>query len=197
MSNKTKYDANFTAGGLLFTEFKALEGILLSPNFKALVKIEEEENKVIGIATNSARKRIISEIKRRYNKVNTGFWIHFFEWSDYEQKIGLFYICLKTYPLILDIHIEVALKKFRMGSKMDAYDIQMRMEEIMSYDEDVANWSESTFKKINVQYRKMLRDILMYNGKKLSVPDKVNPLFWDYFKQINEHWFLKACLIDN
>src|SRR5690606_26207727 len=137
-------------------------------------------------ATNSARKRIISEIKRRYNKVNTGFWIHFFEWSDYEQKIGLFYICLKTYPLILDIHIEVALKKFRMGSKMDAYDIQMRMEEIMSYDEDVANWSESTFKKINVQYRKMLRDILMYNGKKLSVPDKVNPLFWDYFKQINE-----------
>lgn len=197
MTNKTKYDANFTAGGLLFNEFKALEALLLSPNFKELIKLEEEENNVIGIATNSARKRIISEIKRRYDQVEVDFWMHFFEWNEYDQKLGLFYLCLKTYPLILDIHLEVTLKKYRTGASLEAYDIQMRMEEIMSYDDEVAKWSDATFKKINVQYRKVLRDIEMYNGKKLNALDKASSTFWDYFKNINEQWFLRACLIDN
>ncbi len=77
MNIKSKYDANFTAGGLLFNEFKALEALLLSPDFKELIKLEEEENNVIGIATNSARKRIVSEIKRRYDQVEVNFWTHF------------------------------------------------------------------------------------------------------------------------
>ena len=194
--DKKKYDANFTAGGLLFNEFKALESLLLNPNFKELIKLEEEENNVIGIATNSARKRIISEIKRRYDKVEVDFWKHFFQWNEYDQKLGLFYLCLKTYPLVLDIHLEVALKKYRTGATLDAYDIQMRMEEIMSYDEEVAQWSEATFKKINVQYRKVLRDIEMYNGNKLKVSGKASSTLWDYFKSINESWFLKACFIN-
>ena len=61
MSNKTKYDANFTAGGILFNEFISLEDMLLSENFVERICIEEEENNVMGVATNSARKRIISK----------------------------------------------------------------------------------------------------------------------------------------
>tara|TARA_B100000497_G_scaffold118800_1_gene145422 strand:+ start:803 stop:1054 length:252 start_codon:yes stop_codon:yes gene_type:complete len=67
MIKNKKYDANFSAGGLLFNEFIALEVLLLSKNFEEGIAIEEEQNNVIGIATNSARKRIISEIKRRYH----------------------------------------------------------------------------------------------------------------------------------
>lgn len=198
MTNENKkYDANFTAGGLLFNEFKALKRLLLSPDFKELIRVEEDQNNVIGIATNSARKRIISEIKRRYDQVNIDFWTHFFKWNEYDQKLGLFYLCLKTYPLVLDIHLEVALKKYRIGSSLKAYDIQMRIEEIMSYDDEVAKWSDATFKKINVQYRKVLRDIEMYNGNKLNSPYKASSIFWGYFKQNNEYWFLKACFIDN
>ena len=48
-----KYDANFTAGGILFNEFIALEVLLLSENFEEGIAIEEEQNNVIGIATNS------------------------------------------------------------------------------------------------------------------------------------------------
>lgn len=33
MNFKTKYDANFTAGGLLFNEFKALEEMLVGEKF--------------------------------------------------------------------------------------------------------------------------------------------------------------------
>ena len=158
MLKNKKYDANFTAGGLLFNEFIALEGLLLSENFEQGISIEEEQNNVIGIATNSARKRIISEIKRRYHLAPDDFWSHFFGWHENEQKLALFYLCLKTYPVVLDLHYEVTIKKFKSGNKLDAYDLQMRLDELASNVEDIAKWSESTFNKINVQYRKALKD---------------------------------------
>ena len=191
-----KYDANFTAGGILYHEFFSLKEILLSENFNERIKIEEEQNDYIGVATNSARKRIISEIKRRYNNAPLDFWTHFFEWNEIEQKLALFFLCLKTYPLILDIHFEVALKKFKTGNKLNPYDIQMRMDEIASIDDEVSKWSDSTLKKINVQYRKAIKDIGIYNGTSLIRESKANTLFWNYFKNNNESWFLEACFIN-
>lgn len=191
-----KYDANFTAGGILHNEFYSLKEILLSDNFKERIKIEEEQNDYIGIATNSARKRTISEIKRRYSQVSLDFWHNFFEWNEVEQKLGLFFLCLKTYPLIFDIHFEVTLKKFKTGNKLEAYDIQMRIDEITSNNEEVSKWSEKTFNKINVQYRKAIKDIGLYNGTTLKRETKAKAIFWDYFKNNNESWFLEACFIN-
>ena len=188
MKIKSKYDANFTAGGILFNEFSALKEMLLSENFEERIAIEEE-----GIATNSARKRIISEIKRRYNVAPDDFWIHFFGWNENEQKLALFYLCLKTYPLIFDIHFEVTLKKFKVGNPIDAYDIQMQIDEIASLDEDVATWSDSTYKKINVQYRKALKDVDLLNGERILHPTYTGSQFWRYFEEHQEAWFLKAC----
>jgi hypothetical protein len=192
-----KYDANFTAGGILFNEFKSFEAVLLSSNFDELAELEKDQNKFIGISTNSARKRIITEIKRRNKSAPKNFWENFFSWHQEEQRLALFYLCLKTYPLIMDLHIEVALKKYRVGSKLEAYDIQMRFEEIMSYDDVVASWSLSTIKRLNMQYRKALRDSGLYDAHKvLKKPSKPSNQFWDYFKNINEHWFLEACFKD-
>lgn len=188
-----KYDANFTAGGILFNEFTALDNMLLSEKFEERIAIEEEENNVMGVATNSARKRIISEIKRRYNMTPNDFWVYFFGWNENEQKLALFYLCLKTYPLIFDIHFEVTLKKFRLGVPLDTYSIQMQIDEIASSDEDVATWSDSTYKKINVQYRKALRDVGLWNGERLLEATNASSQFWNYFKDHQEGWFLSAC----
>ena len=188
-----KYDANFTAGGILFNEFTALENMLLSEKFEERIAIEEEENNVMGVATNSARKRIISEIKRRYNMTPNDFWIYFFGWNENEQKLALFYLCLKTYPLIFDIHFEVTLKKFKLGAPLDTYSIQMQIDEIASSDEDVATWSDSTYKKINVQYRKALKDVGLWNGERLLEATNASSQFWNYFKDHQEGWFLSAC----
>jgi hypothetical protein len=188
-----KYDANFTAGGILFNEFIALEVLLLSENFEEGIAIEEEQNNVIGIATNSARKRIISEIKRRYHLAPDDFWSHFFGWHENEQKLALFYLCLKTYPVVLDLHYEVTIKKFKSGNKLDAYDLQMRLDELASNDKDVAKWSDSTYKKINVQYRKALKDVGLWNGERLLEATNASSQFWNYFKDHQDGWFLSAC----
>lgn len=196
MVKSNKYDANFTAGGILYNEFIALKETLMSDNFIELIKIEEEQNNSIGIKTLGSRKRIISEIKRRYSNTPSEFWTHFFEWNEIEQKLALFFLCLKTYPLIFDIHFEVTLKKFKTGNKLEAYDIQMRMDEIVSNDDEVSKWSEKTFNKINVQYRKAIKDIGLYNGTTLNRESKARAIFWDYFKNNNESWFLEACFIN-
>ena len=195
LENKTKYDANFTAGGLLLNEFTAIQPIIMTNDFDELIKVEVEENKLIGIKTRSARERIIAEIKRRHQNSSKNFWDNFYNWNVKEQKLALFYLCLKTYPLIFDIHFEVTLKKFKIGAELKDYDIQMRLDEIASVDDYVAGWSESTFRKINVQYRKVLRDAGLYKGLKLSKSSIYNPDFWKFFTDNKEQWFLDACFI--
>lgn len=194
--DKKTYDSNFTVGGLLYQEIKALGTIIYDKDFEKLIKIEEEQNNVIGIATKASRKKFLFEISRRFKLAPRNFLEHFSIWNEHEQKLGLFYLCLKTYPLMLDIHFEVTLKRFRTGTNLEAYDIHMRMEELMSYDETVASWSATTFKKLNARYRKILKDVGMYNGKTLSKPTNARSSFWDYFKEINEYWFLEACFMD-
>ena len=161
-----------------------------------LIKIEEEQNNVMGVATKSARKRIISEIIRRNSFAQNNFWNHFFDWNENEQKLALFYLCLKAYSLIFGIHFEVSLKKFKVGSNLDAYDIQMRLDEIASFDDTVAEWSDSTLKKLNVQYRKALKDVGLYDGETLYKPLNIGSIFWSYFEEINEAWFLEACFMN-
>ncbi len=198
MKKQTKtYDANFTAGGLLLNEFKALESMLLSDDFNNKIREEEENNNTIGIATMSARKRIIAEIKRRHSIAPVGFWNYFFQWNHQEMKFGLLYLCFKTYPLVLDIHIEVALKKFKTGNTLSAYDVKMRLDEIASKDNFVSEWSILTLDKINVQYRKAIKDVGLYDGNHLIRPLKISSTFWQYFEDINEDWFIAACFIKN
>jgi hypothetical protein len=72
----------------------------------------------------------------------------------------------------------------------------MRMDEIASFDEEVSKWSDSTFKKINVQYRKALKDVSLYNGKTLNRESNASISFWNYFKINNEAWFLEACFVN-
>lgn len=191
------YDTNFTAGGLLLNEFKALESILLGEYFSKEIQQEEEQNSIIGIATMSARKRIIAEIKRRHSMAPAGFWNHFFKWNLAEMKFGLLFLCFKTYPIVLDMHIEVALKKFKTGNTMSTYDLQMRLDEIASQDIFVSEWSQETLEKINVQYRKVIKDVGIYDGSHLIRPLKISPTFWQYFEDINEGWFLTTCFIKN
>jgi hypothetical protein len=194
-NNSKKYDANFTAGGILHHEFLSLKDIILSNNFAELIKIEEEQNYYMRVATKSARKRIISEIKRRYNKAPNNFWENFYNWEESEQKLALFYLCLKTYPLILDIHLEVSLNKFKTGSDLDAYAIQMRFDEIASANANVEKWSQKTLDKLNSQYRTALKEIGMLSNGTLQKITKGSDAFWNYFKDNNEQWFLKACFL--
>lgn len=192
-----KYDANFTAGGILLNEFLVIKDILLREDVENRLRKEIEENKVIGINTKGARQRIILEIIRRVNKVPKTFWDFFYNLGLMEQKQALFYLCLKTYPLVFDLHFEVAVKKYKTSGSLSDYDVQMRLDEIASTNENAANWSDKTFKKLNSQYRTALKDVGLLKENYLNKSQIQSNVFWNYFKDNGEQWFLKACFIEN
>lgn len=195
--NKNIYDANFTAAGLLYSEFIAIKDILFSDSFEETIKQEAKENKLLQIPTQAARKRIIIEIRRRQKNTPSDFWNNFFEWNEKEQKLGLLFLCLKTYPLMFDFHIEIALKKYNIGSELEPYDITMRLDELSSQYENVATWTDRTKRDLNSKYRKVIKEAGLYDGKNLTKPTHVPTEFWSYFSNISETWFLEACFVKN
>jgi hypothetical protein len=186
-------DANFTAGGLLYNDFVAISSILTSDNFLKEINEEIQVNKLLGIPTESARKRVILEIVRRYEIVSTTFWDWFVTISEMEQKLALFYVCLKTYPIVFDLHMEVGLKKYKLGADLDAFAVKMRLDELSSMNDSVGLWSESTLDKINSQYRTILKDCGLLMGEVLCPPSNIADSFWDYFEGIGEEWFKEMC----
>ncbi|WCC43688.1 DUF1819 family protein (plasmid) [Tenacibaculum finnmarkense] len=183
------------SGGIFFNEFSNLKDCLLDEDFEQIVRNDIEENKILAIKMLSSRKRIVSEIIRRYKVMSPRFWGFFKDLNKSEQKLGLLYVCLKTYPIVFDLHFQVTVQKEKLGLELTEYDIQMRLDELSSTSEDVGSWSEATIKKINTQYRKALKDANLHNGKILQKSLNVNEYFWDYFKENNEKWFLEACFI--
>ncbi|GGF79121.1 BrxA family protein [Wenyingzhuangia marina] len=192
--NKTiVFDANFTAGGIFFNEFSSLRAYLLHEDFIELLKSDIEENKILSVNTLSARKRIVSEIIRRYKTMPQGFWEFFQNLNTQETKLALFYVCLKTYPIVLDLHFNTTVRMQKLGEFIDDYKIQMRLDELTTTSEEVASWSASTLKKINTQYRKALKDAELLKDKQLIKPYGVSESFWTYFNANNESWFIEAC----
>lgn len=195
MISETKYDANFTAGGLFVNEFNNLREYLVKDDFEEVVRKDVDENKLLAISTLSARKRISSELIRRQQTMPKHFWVFFQDLLERESKLALFYVCLQTYPVVFDIHFQVSVRKFKLGDTVEEYDVQMRLDELASQSDEVDSWSETTIKKINVQYRKALKDAGLYDGKYLKRPNVESDQFWEYFKDKSNNWFLEACFM--
>ncbi|WP_162533675.1 BrxA family protein [Dokdonia sp. Dokd-P16] len=192
---ESKYNANFTAGGLLHNEFNALKDIILLDDFDNAISKEIEENNLMSIDTRASRKRISQEVVRRREVAPKNFWTFFYQLNEREQKLGLFYIALKTYQILFDIHLDVAVKKFKTTRTLTTYDVTMRLDEIASKDDYVGSWSQSTLEKINTRYRRALQETELYENEQLMRSPIENNEFWEYFNTSGENWFLTACFI--
>lgn len=189
-----KYASAFTATALLFNEFAAAKESLLSDDFTRQLKDEVLENTRLGIKTQSARKRISQEMIKRHASASPGFWPFFFERPEEEQKLALFFLCLKTYGLMLDYHLEVSLKRWKAKSEqLDTFDLQMRLDEIASTHPEVDAWSASTKTKTITVYLRTLTEAGLLKAGRLQKPQRISPDFWQYFIRCGESWFLEAC----
>ena len=193
--NTTIYDANFTAGGLLFNEFQALEPILTQDGVEEALMAERNENQIVGIKTDGARKRILLEVWRRYQAVPKDFWGHLYECNLREQRLALLYLVLKTYPLVRDLHFDVAVRKQRTSGTMAAFDVTAYLDGIAGRDEDVAQWSQGTLDKLASQYRTVLSDCGLWEHEQLLPASHVSEAFKSYYITAGEGWYLEACFL--
>jgi hypothetical protein len=193
-ARKYSYSAAFTASALLFHEFSKAKDSLLSDCFTREIQKDVLENSRLGIKTQAARKRISQEMIKRYGSAPPDFWQFFFQRAEAEQKLALFFLCLKTYNLMLDYHLEVALKRWKARSEqLDTLDIQLRLDEISSFNPEVYAWSESTKTKTVTVYLRTLTEAGLLKHGILQKPSNIQPEFWEYFVKNGEAWFPEAC----
>lgn len=192
------YSASFTAGSLLYKETTALLPLLLSKNSGQLIKEEIKQNNLLKINSEKARKRTVCEIQKRLSYVDHTFWEYYSVRQEKEQKLMLFYLCLKTYKLMFDYHFNVTLRQWNSSTPIiESFLYQMELNEISGKADLVYNWTDSTKEKTISVYMRILKDIDLLSSKTLRLkPVAIAGDFWNFFVKLRELWFLDACLLN-
>ena len=192
--NNSPYTAALTGGGFLFEETLTLLPLLLAENSEELLQEEKVNNNLLHINAETSRKKVITEIRRRYQTMPPSFWDDFKEMSDSDKVIALFYVMLKTYKICFDFHVNVTMRKWNSISKnIDKEDLMMEFNEISAKDEFVDSWSDTTKGKVAGAYLTILRKVGM-----LTDDNRLHSLVctnYDYYLAKGEPWFLEACLL--
>jgi len=190
-----KYSASITGGALLYQETIALLPYL---NDKSIDNITDQASNNTLLKTNSesARKRIISEIRKRYNSVNSNVFTKLADSTIIEQKVLLYFVCLKAYPLLFDFAFDVAVKKWLSRElTISSVDVLRFLDHNSAAHPEIEEWSPKTHKKISSVAIKILKDTGFIKDNKLTSIN-LSISFWKFFHNIGETWFLKAALLN-
>ena len=191
------YISSFSAGSLLHKETNAILPLLLDTDSEKLLKQEIRQNNFLKINSESARKKTISVIQKRFSFTNKSFWDFYINRNEEEQKLLLFDLCLRVYRLMFDFHFNVTIKQWNSSTPVvEPYLYQMEINEIGGRDEKVYNWTDQTKAKVISVYMRILKDIDMLDPKSLRLKSiNSDEQFFSYFVKIKEVWFLDACLL--
>lgn len=193
----SKYSSAFTAAALLYKELNTIINASGIDTLDQTLRNEVKQNTFLAIKTESARQRVVQELLKRIESAPKNMWERYLHWTDQEKRLGLFYLCLKTYPLLFDFHFEVSVKKWRMHTNvLDHYDIRLRLEEISSVDPFVFGWSDKTKEKVISRYFGILAEAGLLVKNKLVAPAEISDGFRTFFVK-HDPWFINACFLQN
>lgn len=193
-NNKVKYSASLTAGSLLFNEFNAILDILCSS------AIEKEKERIISenilkINSESARKRTYTEIKKRVKLIDKKLWLHFSRCRDEEKKALLFYVILKSHPMVYDFQTEVVLEKFRtLDLELTKNNIGIFFVKKSTDHPEIESWSNSTREKLKNTILLILSQVNILNRNRINSLD-LPVSFWREFLKYGDVWFLELSLL--
>lgn len=191
------YNASFTAASMMYYEMNTIVPILLKDTSKETIKKIEDDSSILQIQSLSARKRVTTELLKRFNAVNPAFWERYLLLGEKEQRLALFYVLLKTYKLLFDFQVNVILKKFNSADAVfSSEDVLMELYDIAAKDELVDSWTTETKKKVVSVFQVILRQAGFTTGnsnelQRLDIPTDA----FQWYIQAGEQWFLEACLL--
>ena len=189
------YLISFTAGGLLYDEFTSLYSYLNEEKINSISK-EIKTNTSLKTNSQSARQRIIQEVRKRYIAVNKIAFSNFLDLNQNEQKIFLFYTCLKTYPIIFDFIFDVIIEKWLSRDVfVDKSTVLFFLDKQSATHLEIDDWKETTIQKVASVIIRMLKEVgLVHNGELHQL--EAGTTFWYSFVELGDTWFLQACLLN-
>lgn len=201
MANRTinsPYSASITGCGFMYEEMRALLPMLMSPDRNSLLKEELRTGEHLMMSSERTRSRAIPEFIKRYNSVPKSFWNWFLTLNDKSQRVAMFYVILKTYKIVFDLHINVAIGHWRgVDQRVTKNDLMMEFNEISAKDDFVESWSENTKEKVSSSVCSILRKVGLMEEKSFDLkPIDFTDIDSTYYIQNNELWFLEACFLE-
>lgn len=197
LSKNSPYSASFTAAALMHDEMNAVLPYLLNDCSSAAVKMIENSLEILPIKSVSARERVTLEMVKRFKSVPRSFWEDYLTFPESQQKLALFYVILKTYRLLYEFQLNVAVKRFNSANnRLEIEDLFMEFYDIASRDPFVDSWTDKTKKKAIQSYLTMLRQVGLLNPE-TGVLQRIDIEQEAYipFVRLGELWFLQACFI--
>lgn len=190
-----KYSASFTSGALMPDETEVVVNFILDKGHNYIKQLTETDN-ILKINSLVARKVKVGEILKRYKSADADLWkIYLNLKSKDEKKAFLYYICLKTYNLIRDFHMEVVITKWRqLETKLDREDVKRFLIRASDDHSEIDKWTDNTINKVAQVIILMMKEAgLLENGKlnQVYLPE----YFWTYFIKAGDSWFLEAMLL--
>lgn len=201
MANRTlnsPYSASITGCGFMYGEMRALLPMLMSPDRDSLLKEELLTGEHLMMSSERTRSRAIPEFVKRYNAVPKSFWNWFLTLNDKSQRVAMFYVILKTYKIVFDLHINVVLEHWRgVDQRVSRNDLMMEFNEISANDAFVESWSENTKDRVASAVCSVLRKVGLMEEKNFDLkPIDFSDIDSTYYIQNNELWFLEACFLE-
>ena len=192
------YSASITGCGFMYEEMRALLPMLMSSDRDLLLKEELRTGEHLMMSSERARSRAIPEFVKRYNAVPKSFWNWFLTLNDKSQRVAMFYVILKTYKIVFDLHINVVLEHWHgVDQRVTKNDLMMEFNEISARDAFVESWSENTKDRVVSAVSSILRKVGLMEEKNFDLkPIDFFDIDTSYYFQNNELWFLEACFLE-
>lgn len=192
------YSAAFTACSFMMYEMTRLLPLFLADNADELIRQEIEENKHLMVNSISSRKRYCHELKRRFKAVPRSFWEDFLSWDEPAQRLGILFVLLKCYRILLEFHLNVTIKKWNsIHHALSLNDITMELSQIAAQDAFVDSWADNTKNRVASAYLTFLNQAGVYDKKSMELhpASGIDSSTYAYYINIGQDWFLEACLL--
>lgn len=187
------YSLGFTTGALLYKESKEYIYSILSMN-DYLIKNENVSSSHISKNSERSRKKIKSELDKRFSYLNTDYLELFVRSEESDQKIILLLAICKCYHIIVEFLLEVIYIKWkRFDYDVTTYDFGYFLSEKLS-QENLDSISEKTKYKLSQVTIRMLKETGILEKDKIRQVFPSEELI-NALKIHGDSWFLNCLLI--
>ena len=191
------YSAALTGCSFMIDEMTACLPLLMDENSEELMKREVSDSNILLMKSQQTRYRAAVEFKRRYAAVPADFWHKYLNMGRPQQLVAMYYVCLKTYRILFDLHINVALKKWKSANrKVTKNDAQNEIYEIAANDEFVDSWSDETKDRVASSFLTFMRRAGMLDETDTLKAPKLQETDYRIYLELGDSWFLQACFLE-
>lgn len=196
-TNNSIYSASLTGCSFMLDEMTACLPLLMDDNSEELISREISESNILKMKSLQTRRRVFVEFKRRFDAVPEKFWLRYQNMDKPQQMVAMYFVCLRAYRILFDLHINVALKKWSSANRIvTKRDAMAEIYEIASGDPFVDDWSDITKERVASAFLTFMRQAKLLDGKDTLQAPRLNDNDYRIYIEMGQDWFLQACFLE-